>query len=43
MQSPVNLAGYAIYRSYEDVVVLTETMRQGPDELALFQRLKYPP
>ena len=37
--SSVNLAGYAIYRSYENVVVLTETMRQGPDELAFLQRL----
>ena len=36
---PINLAGFALYRSFEDVIVLTETMRQGPDELALLQRL----
>ncbi|XP_057310732.1 uncharacterized protein LOC130648690 [Hydractinia symbiolongicarpus] len=37
--STINFAGYAIYRSFQDVIVLTETMRQGPDQLALLQRL----
>ena len=39
--SPDNISGYAIYRSFENVIVLSETMRQGPNELLLFyvQRL----
>ena len=37
--SPANLAGYALYKAFNDVIVLKETMRQGPDELALLQRL----
>ena len=37
--SPANLAGYALYKSFNDVIVLKETMHQGPDELALLQRL----
>ncbi|XP_057290792.1 uncharacterized protein LOC130613469 [Hydractinia symbiolongicarpus] len=37
--STINFAGYAIYRSFQHVIVLTETMRQGQDQLDLLQRL----
>ena len=37
--SPATIAGYAIYRSFEDVIVLEETMRQGPDQKKPLERL----
>ena len=37
--SPDNISGYSIYRSFENVIVLSETMRQGTNELPLLERL----
>ena len=37
--SPAAIAGYAILRSFVDTVVLTETMRQRPDQKKLLERL----
>ena len=36
---PDKMKGYAIYRSFTECVVLTQTMRQKPDQLPLLQRL----
>ena len=37
--APDELAGFAIYRKFEDCIVLDQTMRQGKDEQDLLQRL----
>ena len=37
--TPPNLAGYAIYKSFVDVIVLLQTMRQGPDQIHFLERL----
>jgi hypothetical protein len=37
--SPDMLAGYATYRSFQQCIVLTQTMRQGPDQIKLLDRL----
>ena len=36
---PDELTGYAIYRQFEDCIVLTQTMRQKPDQKELLDRL----
>ena len=38
-EAPDKLAGYAVYRSFKECIVLTETMRQGPDQINLLNRL----
>lgn len=38
--SPAVHAGYAIYRSFTQVVVLDQVMRQKPDQIKLLDRLK---
>ena len=37
--SPDKLAGYGVYRTFSHCVVLNETMRQGPDQLAFLEML----
>ena len=37
--APDKLAGYAIYRTFSHCIVLTETMRQGPDQLSFLDML----
>ena len=37
--SPEKTAGYAIYRSFNNVIILSQTMRQGPDQLSFLNLL----
>ena len=37
--APDKLAGYGIYRSFNDCIVLDQTMRQGPDQLEFLKIL----
>ena len=37
--TPAKLAGQSIYKSFDRCVLLDQTMRQGPDQIALLQRL----
>ena len=37
--TPSNLAGYSIYRSFVQCVLLDQTMRQGPDQIEFLNRL----
>ena len=38
-ESSAKLAGYAIYRNFNQCVILTQTMRQGEDQIDLLNRL----
>ena len=37
--APDKQAGYAIYISFDECILLEETMKQGPDQIPLLQRL----
>ena len=39
ISTPAQKVGYILYRSFENVVCLMETMRQGPDQIPLLETL----